>query len=148
MDKLQQVPLVGEEGKEPGSAAGQLAEEDEDEPARRRERTQQGGSRRPRSRPAGAVGWSCTCQGRPVACLERAVPSAGGRRPHLGPPVCFAEPDPAGAGAARVRLQDGTAVSPSKACVLAVGERSRLSNDRLTRVKQAKKKRKSPDEAA
>ena len=64
--------------------------------------------------------------------------------PHLGPPVCFAEPDPAGAGAARVRLQDGTAVSPSKACVLAVGERSRLSNDRLTRVKQAKKKRKSP----
>ena len=28
MDKLQQVPLVGEEGKEPGSAAGQLDEDD------------------------------------------------------------------------------------------------------------------------
>ncbi len=54
---------------------------------------------------------------------------------------CFAEPGDDGPGAAQVLLADGTAVSPARACTLALGERTKLSKDRLTRVKQGKKKK-------
>ena len=156
VDNLQQVPPAAGEGG--GSAAGELAEDDEDDlrdADSALNEADQDGPAADQPPTAGASQHSVAAAAaagldpwRAWSALYPAPVDAGRTSDHPFGAGCFAEPDPAGKGSARVRLQDDSTVSPSKACALAVGERGRLSNDRLTRVKQAKKKRQSPDEAA